>query len=54
MKPPGALAGAMECFEEGIFDLQATGGRVNVEAVRELLTRIAMEEGVLGGLWAEG
>ena len=48
----------MECFEEGIFDLKATGGLSltwgNVEAVRELLTRIARREGVLGGLLAEG
>jgi aldehyde:ferredoxin oxidoreductase len=49
---------AMECFEKGVFSLTETGGLDlswgNVEAVRELLGRIARREGFLGDLLAEG
>jgi aldehyde:ferredoxin oxidoreductase len=53
-----SIGWAMECFEKGIFDINTTGGLAltwgNVEAVRELLTRISRREGYLGGLLAEG
>lgn len=53
-----AIGWAMECFEKGVFTLSDTGGLVlswgNVEAVRDLLGRIARREGFLGDLLAEG
>jgi aldehyde:ferredoxin oxidoreductase len=53
-----AIGWAMECFEKGVFSLSDTGGLDlswgNVEAVRDLLGRIARREGFLGDLLAEG
>lgn len=53
-----AIGWAMECFEKGVFTLSDTGGLVlswgNVEAVRDLLGRIARREGFLGDLLADG
>ena len=53
-----AIGWAMECFEKGVFSLSDTGGLDlswgSVEAVRELLGRIARREGFLGDLLAEG
>ena len=53
-----AIGWAMECFEKGVFTLSDTEGLDlswgNVEAVREMLGRIARREGFLGGLLAEG
>jgi aldehyde:ferredoxin oxidoreductase len=49
---------AMECFEKGVFTTKETEGLDlkwgNVEAVKELLNRIARREGYLGKLLAEG
>jgi len=48
----------MECYEKGVFTQKETDGLDlrwgNVEAVRELLARIARREGYLGNLLAEG
>jgi len=53
-----AIGWAMECFEKGVFTQSETGGLDlswgNVEAVREMLGRIARREGYLGNLLAEG
>ncbi len=53
-----AIGWAMECFVKGVFSLSDTEGLDlswgNVEAVRELLGRIARREGFLGDLLAEG
>jgi aldehyde:ferredoxin oxidoreductase len=52
------IAWAMECYEKGVLGkkdvegLDITWG--NVEAVKELLKRIAFRQGALGGLLAEG
>ncbi|MBW2154893.1 MAG: hypothetical protein JRH18_24955 [Deltaproteobacteria bacterium] len=49
---------AMECFEKGVFTTKETDGLDlswgNVEAVKELLNRIARRQGYLGNLLAEG
>lgn len=49
---------AMECYEKGVFTKKETDGLDltwgNVEAVRELLKRIARREGSLGNLLADG
>jgi len=49
---------AMECFEKGVFTTKETEGLDltwgNVEAVKELLNRIARREGDFGNLLAEG
>jgi aldehyde:ferredoxin oxidoreductase len=49
---------AMECFEKGVFTGKETDGLDltwgNVEAVRELLNRIARKEGAFGTLLAQG
>lgn len=49
---------AMECFDKGVFTTKETDGLDlswgNVEAVKELLNRIARREGYLGNLLAEG
>ena len=51
------MAFVIECFEQGILNLQDTGGLElrwgNVEAVRSLLTKIAQREGI-GNILAEG
>jgi len=53
-----AIGWAMECYEKGVFTLEHTGGLDlswgNVEAVRELLGRMARREGYLGNLLADG
>ena len=52
------VAWAMECFEKGIFTEKDTEGLAlnwgNVEAVKSLLNRIALREGYLGNLLADG
>jgi aldehyde:ferredoxin oxidoreductase len=52
------VAFAMECFERGLLTEKDTGGLVltfgNVEAFLELTRRIAMREGELAGILAEG
>ena len=52
------IAWAMECFNRGVFTEEQTEGLDlswgNVGAVRELLNRIAMREGYLGNLLADG
>lgn len=49
---------AMECFNKGVFTLKETDGLDlswgNVEAVKELMNRIARREGYLGNLLADG
>jgi aldehyde:ferredoxin oxidoreductase len=49
---------AMECYEKGVFTKEDTDGLElnwgNVEAVKELMNRIARREGKLGNLLAEG
>ena len=54
----GAIGWAMECFEKGVFTHSDTGGLDlawgSVEAVRELLGRIARREVFRGNLLAEG
>ncbi len=49
---------AMECYEKGVFTQKETDGLDlswgNVEAVKELLNRIARREGYLGDLLADG
>jgi aldehyde:ferredoxin oxidoreductase len=49
---------AMECFEKGVFSLKETEGLDltwgNVDAVKELLFRIAHRKGKFGNLLAEG
>jgi aldehyde:ferredoxin oxidoreductase len=49
---------AMECFEKGVFTKKETDGLDltwgNVEAVKELLNRIATRKGYLGNLLADG
>ena len=49
---------AMECFEKGVFTEKETEGLAlrwgNVEAVKELLNRIARREGYFGNLLADG
>ena len=49
---------AMECFEKGVFTEKETDGLDlhwgNVEAVKELLNRIARREGYFGNLLADG
>jgi aldehyde:ferredoxin oxidoreductase len=49
---------AMECFEKGVFTSKETDGLDlrwgNVEAVRELLNRIARRQGPFGSLLADG
>jgi aldehyde:ferredoxin oxidoreductase len=49
---------AMECFEKGVFTKKETDGLDlhwgNVEAVKELLNRIARREGYIGNLLADG
>ena len=53
-----SISWAMECYEKGVFDkkdlegLDLTWG--NVEAVKELLKRIAYRQGMIGELLAEG
>ena len=51
-------AWAIECYEKGVFNNRDTGGLElrwgNVEAVRELLNRIAHRDGYLGNLLADG
>jgi aldehyde:ferredoxin oxidoreductase len=53
-----SIGWAMECFDKGVFTLQETDGLDlawgNVEAVKELLSRIARREGYLGDLLADG
>lgn len=53
-----SIGWAMECFEKGVFSKEHTGGLDlswgNVEAVRELLDRIAHRQGYLGNLLADG
>jgi aldehyde:ferredoxin oxidoreductase len=53
-----SIGWAMECFEKGVFTEKATDGLDlswgNVEAVRELLNRVARREGFLGNLLADG
>jgi aldehyde:ferredoxin oxidoreductase len=52
------VAWAMECFEKGVFTEKDTEGLAlnwgNVEAVKSLLNRIALREGYLGNLLADG
>jgi aldehyde:ferredoxin oxidoreductase len=49
---------AMECFEKGVFTKKETDGLDlswgNVEAVKELMNRIATRKGYLGNLLADG
>ena len=49
---------AMECFEKGVFTTKETDGLDlswgNVEAVKEIMNRIARRQGRLGSLFAEG
>jgi aldehyde:ferredoxin oxidoreductase len=49
---------AMECFEKGVLTEKETDGLAlhwgNVEAVKELLNRIARREGYIGNLLADG
>jgi aldehyde:ferredoxin oxidoreductase len=49
---------AMECFEKGVFTTKETGGLDltwgNVEAVKTLMNQIALRDGYLGKLLAEG
>ncbi len=53
-----SIGWAMECFEKGVFTKKETDGLDlnwgNVEAVKELLNRIARREGYLGNLLADG
>jgi aldehyde:ferredoxin oxidoreductase len=52
------VAWAMECFEKGVLTERETEGLDlrwgNVEAVKELLNRIACREGYIGNLLADG
>jgi len=52
------VAWAMECFEKGVFTEKETEGLTlnwgNVEAVKELINRIARREGSFGNLLADG
>lgn len=53
-----SIGWAMECYEKGVFTKKETDGLDlswgNVEAVKELLGRIARREGYLGNLLADG
>lgn len=53
-----AVGWAMECYEKGVFTKKETDGLDltwgNVEAVKELLNRIARRQGYLGNLLADG
>jgi len=53
-----SIGWAMECFEKGVFTKKETDGLDlawgNVEAVKELLNRIARRQGYLGNLLADG
>jgi aldehyde:ferredoxin oxidoreductase len=53
-----SIGWAMECFEKGVFTTKETDGLDlswgNVEAVKELLNRIAKRGGYLGNLLADG
>lgn len=53
-----SIGWAMECYEKGVFTQKETDGLDlswgNVEAVKELLGRIARREGYLGNLLADG
>jgi aldehyde:ferredoxin oxidoreductase len=54
----GCIAWAMECYEKGIFTRVDTDGLElkfgNIEAVFEMIRRIAYRQGKLGALLAEG
>jgi aldehyde:ferredoxin oxidoreductase len=53
-----SIGWAMECYEKGVFTKRETDGLEltwgNVEAVKELLNRIARRQGYLGNLLADG